>query len=97
MSLIGIPNQDQINQIISNALTNVSGLEAKTIQDIQAALQADLQLVFNNLQNFEKSAENSISQDIIEIVAEFKAMRSLLERLDGAVIKLSLGPDKVNG
>ena len=99
MSLIGIPSQDQLNAIIDHAITGLVGLDTHTTNQIAAVLtdaiakatkgEADLVEQIRGVLDTQRSA---ILGAVGPVLDEVKAVRLLLERLDGATVTVKLGP-----
>lgn len=83
MGLLGIPSQDQINQILDSALSKVQGVEAQTAADLKAAIAAELagltqfeQKVATDIPAAIQPAVDAISRAVDEITAVRKLIAS---------------------
>jgi len=76
--VLGIPNSDQINQIVTNALNKIQGLEGKTAEDVHTEITTALQDLIE------------VERPVQELLAEIQGLRLLLERLDGAIVTTTI-------
>jgi hypothetical protein len=90
MDLLGLQSAlDKTNTDLAAALDKITALEVKAATDTQATAQ----LVLDGLKPLVQDAVNAVNTVTLTINASVTEITALARRLNGAEVKLTLGPE----